>query len=111
MGSQGISFLKGKLNVRAMYNSSKAYIVQNSEIMPFNTNTFNIRGSLTVGLIKNADIGYNLDYSYYQSKMPALSSVSTINNWKHNAYLRLFVSKQFTTEMKAEYYHNEIHKQ
>ena len=79
MGSQGISFLKGKLNVRAMYNSSKAYIVQNSEIMPFNTNTFNIRGSLTVGLIKNADIGYNLDYSYYQSKMPALSSVSTIN--------------------------------
>lgn len=108
MGSQGISFLKGKLNVRAMYNKSKAYIVQNSEIMPFNTNTFNIRGSLTVGLIKNADIGYNLDYSYYQSKMPALSSVSTINNWKHNAYLRLFLTKKITTEARTEYYHNQI---
>ena len=40
--------------------------------------------------------------------MPTLSSVSTINNWKHNAYLRLFLTKKITTEARTEYYHNQI---
>jgi hypothetical protein len=110
MGSQGAGFLKGKLNVRAIYNSSKSYIVQNNEVMPFNTNTFNIRVGLTVGLVRNTDLGYNLEYSYYQSDMPTLSSTYTLNNWKHNAYLRLFLTKKITTEARTEYYHNQIAK-
>lgn len=110
MGSQGVGFLKGKLNIRAIYNSSKSYIVQNNEVMPFNTSTCNVRGGLTVGLVRNTDLGYNIEYSYYQTDMPALSSAYTLNNWKHNAYLRLFLTKKFTTEARAEYYHNQIAK-
>lgn len=110
MGSQGVGFLKGKLNIRTIYNSSKSYIVQNNEVMPFNTSTCNVRGGLTVGLVRNTDLGYNIEYSYYQTDMPALSSAYTLNNWKHNAYLRLFLTKKFTTEARAEYYHNQIAK-
>ena len=110
MGSQGVGFLKGKLNIRAIYNSSKSYIVQNNEVMPFNTSTCNVRGGLTVRLVRNTDLGYNIEYSYYQTDMPALSSAYTLNNWKHNAYLRLFLTKKFTTEARAEYYHNQIAK-
>lgn len=110
MGSQGIRFLKGKLNVRAMYNNLQSQMIQNKEIMPFNTNILTLKAGLTVGVFSKMDLGYNLNYTFHQSEMPALSTTSTLNNWEHNAYLTFSLAKNLSVTSRAEYYHNQIEK-
>ena len=47
MGSQGIGFLKGKLNVKALYNAMNSYMVQNRQRMPYDTKNLKITSDLT----------------------------------------------------------------
>ncbi|WP_028896660.1 carboxypeptidase-like regulatory domain-containing protein [Prevotella sp. HUN102] len=108
VGAQGIGFLKGKLNVRAIYNRLKSNLIQNDEPMPFNTKTLNLSAGLTIGLIPRVDCGYNLHYTFHQSAMPSLATTSNINNWKHEGYVRFPILRQLTAEAKAEYYHNQM---
>ena len=70
MGSQGIGFLKGKLNVKALYNAMNSYMVQNKQQMPYDTKNLNITSNLDIGLIKGVDLNYKLTYGFHQMKMP-----------------------------------------
>ena len=108
MGSQGIGFLKGKLNVRALYNVMNSYIVQNGQQMPYDTKNLNITSNLDIGLIKGVDLTYKLTYGFHQMKMPAFGKTSNLNSWKHEGSLRLPLCKVLSLETLTEYYHNEI---
>ena len=108
MGSQGIGFLKGKLNVTASYNAMNSYMVQNSQRMPYDTKNLNITSNLDIGLIKGVDINYKLTYGFHQMKMPAFGKTSNLNSWKHMGSLRLPLCKVLSLETLTEYYHNEI---
>ena len=108
MGSQGIGFLKGKLNVTASYNTMNSYMVQNSQRMPYDTKNLNITSNLDIGLIKGVDINYKLTYGFHQMKMPAFGKTSNLNSWKHMGSLRLPLCKVLSLETLTEYYHNEI---
>ena len=108
MGSQGIGFLKGKLNVKVLYNAINSYLVQNSQRMPYDTKNLNITSNLDIGLIKGVDINYKLTYGFHQMKMPAFGKTSNLNSWKHEGSLRLPLCKVLSLETLAEYYHNEI---
>ena len=108
MGSQGIGFLKGKLNVTAFYNTMNSYMVQNSQRMPYDTKNLNITSNLDIGLIKGVDINYKLTYGFHQMKMPAFGKTSNLNSWKHVGSLRLPLCKVLSLETLTEYYHNEI---
>ena len=108
MGSQGIGFLKGKLNVTALYNAMNSYMVQNSQRMPYDTKNLNITSNLDIGLIKGVDINYKLTYGFHQMKMPAFGKTSNLNSWKHVGSLRLPLCKVLSLETLTEYYHNEI---
>ena len=108
MGSQGIGFLKGKLNVKALYNAMNSYMVQNSQRMPYDTKNLNITSNLDIGLIKGVDINYKLTYGFHQMKMPAFGKTSNLNSWKHMGSLRLPLCKVLSLETLTEYYHNEI---
>ena len=108
MGSQGIGFLKGKLNVKVLYNAINSYLVQNSQRMPYDTKNLNITSNLDIGLIKGVDIKYKLTYGFHQMKMPAFGKTSNLNSWKHEGSLRLPLCKVLSLETLAEYYHNEI---
>lgn len=108
IGSQGIGFLKGKLNVTAFYNTMNSYMVQNSQRMPYDTKNLNITSNLDIGLIKGVDINYKLTYGFHQMKMPAFGKTSNLNSWKHVGSLRLPLCKVLSLETLTEYYHNEI---
>ena len=108
IGSQGIGFLKGKLNVTALYNTMNSYMVQNSQRMPYDTKNLNITSNLDIGLIKGVDINYKLTYGFHQMKMPAFGKTSNLNSWKHVGSLRLPLCKVLSLETLTEYYHNEI---
>ena len=108
MGSQGIGFLKGKLNVTAFYNTMNSYMVQNSQRMPYDTKNLNITSNLDIGLIKGVDMNYKLTYGFHQMKMPAFGKTSNLNSWKHEGSLRLPLCKVLSLETLTEYYHNEI---
>ena len=108
MGSQGIGFLKGKLNVRALYNVMNSYMVQNGERMPFDTKNLGLTSSLDIGLIEGVDITYKLTYGFHQMKMPALSRTSNLNSWKHEGSIRIPLCKVLSLETLTEYYHNEV---
>ena len=108
MGSQGIGFLKGKLNVKALYNAMNSYLVQNSQRMPYDTKNLKITSNLDIGLIKGVDINYKLTYAFHQMKMPAFRKTSNLNSWKHEGSLRLPLCKVLSLETLTEYYHNEI---
>ena len=108
MGSQGIGFLKGKLNVRALYNVMNSYIVQNGQRMPYDTKNLRLTSDLDIGLIKSVDLTYKLTYGFHQMKMPAFGKTSNLNSWKHEGSLRLPLCKVLSLETLTEYYHNEI---
>ena len=108
MGSQGIGFLKGKLNVKALYNAMNSYLVQNSQRMPYDTKNLNITSNLDIGLIKGVDLAYKLTYGFHQMKMPAFGKTSNLNSWKHEGSLRIPLCKVLSLETLTEYYHNEI---
>lgn len=108
MGSQGIGFLKGKLNVRALYNVMNSYIVQNGQRMPYDTKNLRLISNLDIGLIKSVDLTYKLTYGFHQMKMPAFGKTSNLNSWKHEGSLRLPLCKVLSLETLTEYYHNEI---
>ena len=108
MGSQGIGFLKGKLNVKALYNAMNSYMVQNKQQMPYDTKNLNITSNLDIGLIKGIDLNYKLTYGFHQMKMPAFGKTSNLNSWKHEGSLRLPLCKVLSLETLTEYYHNEI---
>ena len=52
MGSQSIGFLKGKLNMRALYDVKNGYMMQNAIQMPYNTKNLKLICGLDVGLIR-----------------------------------------------------------
>ncbi len=108
MGSQGIGFLKGKLNVRALYNVMNSYIVQNGQRMPYDTKNLRLTSDLDIGLIKGVDLTYKLTYGFHQMKMPAFGKTSNLNSWKHEGSLRIPLCKVLSLETLTEYYHNEI---
>lgn len=108
MGSQGIGFLKGKLNVRALYNVMNSYIVQNGQRMPYDTKNLRLTSDLDIGLIKSVDFTYKLTYGFHQMKMPAFGKTSNLNSWKHEGRLRIPLCKVLSLETLTEYYHNEI---
>lgn len=108
MASQGIGFLKGKLNVKALYNAMNSYMVQNSQRMPYDTKNLKITSNLDIGLIKGVDLNYKLTYGFHQMKMPAFGKTSNLNSWKHEGSLRLPLCKVLSLETLTEYYHNEI---
>ena len=108
MGSQGIGFLKGKLNVRALYNVMNSYIVQNGQRMPYDTKNLRLTSDLDIGLIKSVDLTYKLTYGFHQMKMPAFGKTSNLNSWKHEGNLRIPLCKVLSLETLTEYYHNEI---
>lgn len=108
MGSQGIGFLKGKLNVRALYNVMNSYIVQNGQRMPYDTKNLRLTSDLDIGLIKSVDLTYKLTYGFHQMKMPAFGKTSNLNSWKHEGSLRIPLCKVLSLETLTEYYHNEI---
>ncbi|MFC2437872.1 MAG: hypothetical protein ACFNS5_04925 [Prevotella melaninogenica] len=108
MGSQGIGFLKGKLNVKALYNAMNSYLVQNSQRMPYDTKNLKITSNLDIGLIKGVDLTYKLTYDFHQMKMPAFGKTSNLNSWKHEGSLRIPLCKVLSLETLTEYYHNEI---
>ena len=108
MGSQGIGFLKGKLNVTAFYNTMNSYMVQNSQRMPYDTKNLKITSNLDIGLIKGVDLAYKLTYGFHQMKMPAFGKTSNLNSWKHEGSLRLPLCKVLSLETLTEYYHNEV---
>ena len=108
MGSQGIGFLKGKLNVKALYNAINSYMVQNSQRMPYDTKNLKITSNLDIGLIKGVDLNYKLTYGFHQMKMPAFRKTSNLNSWKHEGSLRIPLCKVLSLETLTEYYHNEI---
>lgn len=110
MGSQGIGFLKGKLNVKALYNAMNSYMVQNKQQMPYDTKNLKIISNLDIGLIKGVDLAYKLTYGFHQMKMPAFGKTSNLNSWKHEGSLRLPLCKVLSLETLTEYYHNEIAK-
>ena len=108
MGSQGIGFLKGKLNVKALYNAMNSYMVQNGQRMPYDTKNLRLTSDLDIGLIKGVDINYKLTYGFHQMKMPAFRKTSNLNSWKHEGRLRVPLCKVLSLETLTEYYHNEI---
>ena len=108
MGSQGIGFLKGKLNVKALYNAMNSYMVQNSQRMPYDTKNLRLTSDLDIGLIKSVDLTYKLTYGFHQMKMPAFGKTSNLNSWKHEGSLRIPLCKVLSLETLTEYYHNEI---
>lgn len=110
MGSQGIGFLKGKLNVKALYNAMNSYLAQNSQRMPYDTKNLNITSNLDIGLIKGVDLAYKLTYGFHQMKMPAFGKTSNLNSWKHEGSLRIPLCKVLSLETLTEYYHNEVAK-
>ena len=110
MGSQGIGFLKGKLNVKALYNAMNSYMVQNKQQMPYDTKNLNITSNLDIGLIKGVDLAYKLTYGFHQMKMPAFGKTSNLNSWKHEGSIRIPLCKVLSLETLTEYYHNEIAK-
>lgn len=106
--SQSLGFLKGKLDLRAIYNTMNSELVQNGELMPFNTRVLNLTSGLTTGLIPCVDIDYNLSYMLNNMQMPMLGTASTINSWKHTAKVRVPLFKWMSFEALGEYYHNQI---
>ena len=110
MGSQGIGFLKGKLNVKALYNAMNSYMVQNSQRMPYDTKNLRLTSDLDIGLIKGVDLNYKLTYGFHQMKMPAFGKTSNLNSWKHEGSLRIPLCKVLSLETLTEYYHNEVAK-
>lgn len=108
MGSQGIGFLKGKLNVKALYNAMNSYMVQNRQRMPYDTKNLKITSDLDIGLIKGVDVTYKLTYGFHQMKMPAFGKTSNLNSWKHEGSLRMPLCKILSLEALTEYYHNEV---
>lgn len=108
MGSQGIGFLKGKLNVNALYNAMNSYMVQNRQRMPYDTKNLKITSDLDIGLIKGVDVTYKLTYGFHQMKMPAFGKTSNLNSWKHEGSLRMPLCKILSLEALTEYYHNEV---
>ena len=108
MGSQGIGFLKGKLNVKALYNAMNSYMVQNRLRMPYDTKNLKITSDLDIGLIKGVDVTYKLTYGFHQMKMPAFGKTSNLNSWKHEGSLRMSLCKILSLEALTEYYHNEV---
>lgn len=110
MGSQGIGFLKGKLNVKALYNAMNSYMVQNKQQMPYDTKNLKITSNLDIGLIKGVDLAYKLTYGFHQMKMPAFGKTSNLNSWKHEGSLRIPLCKVLSLETLTEYYHNEVAK-
>lgn len=108
MASQGIGFLKGKLNVKALYNAMNSYMVQNSQRMPYDTKNLRLTSDLDIGLIKGVDLTYKLTYGFHQMKMPAFGKTSNLNSWKHEGRLRVPLCKVLSLETLTEYYHNEI---
>lgn len=108
MGSQGIGFLKGKLNVKALYNAMNSYMVQNRQRMPYDTKNLKITSDFDIGLIKGVDVTYKLTYGFHQMKMPAFGKTSNLNSWKHEGSLRMSLCKILSLETLTEYYHNEV---
>ena len=108
MSSQGIGFLKGKLNVKALYNAMNSYMVQNRQRMPYDTKNLKITSDLDIGLIKGVDVTYKLTYGFHQMKMPAFGKTSNLNSWKHEGSLRMSLCKILRLETLTEYYHNEV---
>jgi hypothetical protein len=108
IGSQGIGLIKGKLNIRAMYNALNSEIVQNDVLMPLNTKMVSLSADVMTGLIKYVDIDYKLTYRLNNMQMPALGTSSTLNSWKHEASTRVSLTKALSMSTQVEYYHNQI---
>lgn len=108
MGSQSIGFLKGKLNMRALYDVKNGYMMQNAIQMPYNTKNLKLICGLDVGLIRNVDLTYKLTYGYNQMKMTVLKRTSNFNSWKHEGSLRIPLCKVLSLITMTEYYHNQI---
>lgn len=108
MASQGISFIKSTLRVRALYNARNSDIMQNGKRMPFDTKILNLTAGLVTSIIPTVDLSYNLSFMCNNMDMAGLGSSSTINSWKHEAKVYVPVFKMLGIEATAEYYHNQV---
>ena len=108
MFSKGLSFLKGKLHARVIYNNINSTIAQDGVIMPFDTYKLTSTIGLSMSLWEGMEFNYDLSLRFNKMRMPAFNSSSALHNWKHVAKTNIPLWQSLSLVSSVEYYHNQL---
>lgn len=106
--SKGLSFLKGKLHARVIYNNINSTIAQDGVIMPFDTYKLTSTIGLSMSLWEGMEFNYDLSLRFNKMRMPAFNSSSALHNWKHVAKTNIPLWQSLSLVSSVEYYHNQL---
>lgn len=107
MANKGFRPWNTQVRVLGNYMNAKSDIYQNEQRVGFRTQSMNLTCIVSTTPFDGLDVSYNVNYGWNRMSMPAISSGSTVNSWRHTGQLT-FPLGIMRIKAQAEYSHNQL---